>query len=160
VTIRRFRYEPNTEQRLLQPFGLVRVSLEPARRATLAKQLSEIGSSRAAPSPSELELAEAAWSRAEQVLVAAPQGSGYRVSLVDVPSGRPIRAQLVSGSADRGAVQRSVCEVLGENCETSHGIPWYVWPLAGAVVLGGVITTAVILENNRDTRFCPPAGCR
>jgi PEGA domain len=159
VTIRRFRFEPNTEQRLLQPFGLVRVSLEPARRTTLAEQLAAVQ----APPRDELELALAQWSRAEQLIVATPQqpaSSGYKLSLVETGTGKSVRTTAVSASADGAAVRRSVCEVLGESCEVSRGIPWYVWPLAGAVVVGGVVTTGVILENNRDTRFCPPAGCR
>jgi hypothetical protein len=164
VTIRRFRYEPNTEQRLLQPFGLVRASLEPARRTTLAEQLAAVQASRGpAPSREELELALAQWSRAEELLIAAPQpppASGYKFSLVEASSGKSIRAVGVGASADGASIRRSVCEVLGESCDVSRGVPWYVWPLAGAVVVGSVVTTAVILENNRDTRFCPPAGCR
>jgi hypothetical protein len=164
VTIRRFRYEPNTEQRLLQPFGLVRASLEPARRSTLAEQLTALQAGRGpAPPRDELELALTQWSRAEQLLVAAPQqlpASGYKLSLFEAGSGKSVRTAAVSASADSVSVRRSVCEVLGESCDVSRGVPWYVWPLAGAVVVGGVVTTAVILENNRDTRFCPPAGCR
>ena len=108
-------------------------------------------------------MAEAVWSRAEQVLFASPQegaSKGYKLSLVEAATGRPIRTGTVSAGADGSAVQRSVCQVLGESCEVSRGVPWYVWPLAGAVIVGGVVTTAVILENNRDTRFCPPSGCR
>jgi hypothetical protein len=164
VTIRRFRYEPTTELHLLQPFGLVRVSLDPARRSTLSDQLSAIQAGRAPPPPpDELELARAQWSRAEQVLVASPQpvrANGYRFSLVDAGSGRLLRSTTCAPSPDNASLQRSLCDVLGESCETPRGIPWYVWPLAGAVVAGGIVTTAVILENNRDTRFCPPAGCR
>jgi hypothetical protein len=164
VTIRRFRYESNTEQRLLQPFGLVRVSLEPARRTTLAEQLAAVEAGRVPQPPrEELELAVAQWSRAEQLLFAVPQqppSSGYKLSLVEAASGKAVRSAAVGASADSVVVRRSVCEVLGESCEVSRGIPWYVWPLAGAVVVGGIVTTAVILENNRDTRFCPPAGCR
>jgi hypothetical protein len=167
VTLRRFRFEANTEQRFLQPSGIIRVELDPARRTTLAEQLSEIQLGRApAPSREELELAEASWSRAEQVLMLLPPGGSgpnanvYRLSLVEIGSGRPVRTVLVPASADEAAVRRSVCDALGESCDVSRGIPWYVWPLAGAVVIGGVVTTAVILENNRDTRFCPPVGCR
>jgi hypothetical protein len=164
VTIRRFRFEPNTEQRLLQPFGLVRASLEPARRSTLAEQLAAVQAGRGpAPPRDELELALAQWSRAEELLVAAPQqapSSGYKFSLVEAGTGKSIRSLAVSASADPASMRQSVCEVLGESCQVSRGIPWYVWPLAGAVVVGGVVTTGVILENNRDTRFCPPAGCR
>jgi hypothetical protein len=164
VTIRRFRFEPNTEQRLLQPFGLVRASLDPARHTTLAQQFLDIQEHRApAPPPEELELARAQWSRADQVLVASsqePTAKGYKLSLLDTTSGKPIRSVAVSGSANDAAVRRSVCEVLGETCDVSRGVPWYVWPLAGAVLVGGAVTTGVLLENGRDTRFCPPAGCR
>ena len=86
--------------------------------------------------------------------------SGYKLSLVETGTGKSVRTAAVSASADGTAVRRSVCEVLGESCEVARGIPWYVWPLAAAVVVGGVVTTTVILDNNRDTRFCPPAGCR
>src|SRR5260370_41085672 len=97
------------------------------------------------------------------MLVAAPQpvrANGYRLSLVEVPSGRLLRSVGCPPARDDAAIRRSLCDALGEPCETSSGIPWYVWPLAGAVVVGGVVTTAVILATNRDTRFCPPAGCR
>jgi hypothetical protein len=164
VTIRRFRFEPNTERRLLQPSGIVRVILEPARRSTLSDQLATIRLGKTASPPvEELRLAEAIWSRAEQVLTVARQdGSrpGYVLSLAEGSSGQLVRSSTIAGPLDQAAIRRSVCDVLGETCETSRGIPWYVWPLAGAVVVGGIVTTAVILVNNRDTRFCPPAGCR
>jgi hypothetical protein len=82
------------------------------------------------------------------------------LSLAEGATGKLVRSATVSRSADNASLRRAVCDVLGETCETSRGIPWYVWPLAGAVVVGGVVTTTVILENNRDTRFCPPVGCR
>jgi len=164
VTIQRFRYEPNTEQRFLQPLGLVRVNLEPARRSTLSDQLAAVSSGRLpAPPPDELRLAQAVWSRAEQVLtVSRDEGAlgGYRMLLAEGATGKVVRSTVVTPQADNALLRHAVCDVLGETCEVSRGIPWYVWPLAGAVVLGGVITTAVILENNRDTRFCPPVGCR
>ena len=103
------------------------------------------------------------WSRAEQVLTVAPAegASGvYKLSLSEAASGKPIRSVAFAKTADETAVRRSVCDVLGETCELPRGIPWYVWPLAGAVLVGGVVTTTVVLENNRDTRFCPPSGCR
>ena len=157
VTIQRFRYEPNTEQRFLQPFGLVRVNLEPARRSTLSDQLAAVSSGRLpAPPPDELRLAQAVWSRAEQVLtVSRDEGAmgGYRMLLAEGATGKVVRSTMVTPQADNALLRHAVCDVLGETCEVSRGIPWYVWPLAGAVVLGGVITTAVILENNRDTRF-------
>jgi len=164
VTIQRFRYESNTEQRFLQPFGLVRVNLEPARRSTLSEQLAAISSGRLlAPSTDELRLAQAVYSRAEQVLTVSHDegaGGGYRMSLAEGATGKIVRSAIVAPHADNASLRHSVCDVLGETCEVSRGIPWYVWPLAGAVVVGGVITSAVILENNRDTRFCPPVGCR
>jgi hypothetical protein len=163
VTLRRFRYESNTEQRLLQPFGLVRVNLEPARRSTLGAQLFAVRHARAPmPSADELFLAEAAWSRAEQVVgISRPDANAnYRLALTETATGKVLRQLTLSRSADSAATRRTVCDLIGETCEASTGIPWYVWPLAGAVVAGGIVTTTVVLENNRDTRFCPPSGCR
>jgi hypothetical protein len=163
VTIRRFRFEPNTEQRFLQPFGVVRVNLDPARRSTLSAQLYAVRYERApAPSAEELFLAEAAWSRAEQVVTVgrADQSGAYRHSLTQTATGKTLRTVSLPRNADDASTRRTVCNLLNETCEASAGIPWYVWPLAGAVVVGGIVTTGVILENNRDTRFCPPSGCR
>jgi hypothetical protein len=164
VTIQRFRYESNTEQRFLQPSGIVRVNLEPARRSTLSEQLAAISAGRTpAPPADELRLARAVWSRAEQLLTVSRgtgMAAGYRLTLTEAATGNFVRSTAVAPSSDRTSMRLAVCDVLGETCEISHGIPWYVWPLAGAVVIGGVVTTGVVLENNRDTRFCPPAGCR
>lgn len=163
VTLRRFRYESNTEQRLLQPFGLVRVNLEPARRSTLGAQLLAVRQKQEPlPPPDELYLAEAAWSRAEQVvgISRADANANYRLALTETATGKLLRSVTLSRTADDGSTRRIVCDLLGETCEAPAGIPWYVWPLAGAVVAGGIVTTAVILENNRDTRVCPPSGCR
>jgi hypothetical protein len=164
VTFRRFRFEPNTEQRFLQPLGLLRVKLEPAHRSTLNAQLARIERHQAAvASDEELLLAKAVLARAEQLLLVsngpAPTDS-YRLTLLDAPTGQVIRASTLEGSADDAATKRMVCEVLGEECTVSVGAPWYVWPLAGAVLVAGIITTVVIAENGRDTRFCPPSGCR
>jgi hypothetical protein len=142
---------------------LVRVNLEPARRSTLGTQLLAVRQAQmAAPSAEEILLAEAAWSRAEQVLSVTPTSPAgpYRLSLTETANGKPLRSVSLARSADEAATRRAVCDLLGETCEAPRGIPWYVWPLAGAVIVGGVVTTAVILENNRDTRFCPPSGCR
>jgi len=163
VTLRRFRYESNTEQRFLQQFGLVRVNLEPARRSTLGAQLLAVRQAQAPmPSADEIFLAEAAWSRAEQVLSVAPTnpGGAYRLSLTETANGKVIKSVPLARSADEAATRRAVCDLLGETCEAPRGIPWYVWPLAGAVIVGGVVTTTLVLENNRDTRFCGPSGCR
>jgi hypothetical protein len=163
VTLRRFRYESNTEQRFLQQFGLVRVNLEPARRSTLGAQLLAVRQGQAPmPSHDEIFLAEAAWSRAEQVLNLAPEraGGGYRLSLRETANGKMLKSVALAGGADEAATRRAVCDLLGETCEAPRGIPWYVWPLAGAVIAGGVVTTALVLDANRDTRICPPSGCR
>jgi hypothetical protein len=163
VTIRRFRYEPHTEQRFLQPFGMVRVNLDPARRSTLGTQLLAVRQGQAPPPPAdEFFLAQAAWSRAEQVVtVGRPDAIGaQRLWLTETATGKTLRSASLPKSADDATTRRVSCDLLGETCEASAGVPWYVWPLAGAVIVGGVVTTAVILENNRDTRFCPPSGCR
>jgi hypothetical protein len=161
VTVRRFRYEPNTEERLLQPSGLVRVVLDPAHRQTLRDQLAAVSKGERVD-PAEIALARAAWSRAEQLVEvsSAPGASGYRLKLIDVLTGRPVRSGGLARAADGSAVRSSVCALLDEPCEVSRGIPWYVWPLAGAALVGGVVTTIVVLENSRQTRFCPPSGCR
>lgn len=163
VTIRRFRFESNTEQRFLQPFGVVRVNLEPARRSTLGAQLFAVRHGQApSATAEEIFLAEAAWSRAEQVLSvgASDGGAPYRLGLTETATGKTLRTGALARSADDATTRRAVCDLLGETCEASSGIPWYVWPLAGAVIVGGIVTTYVVLENNRDTRFCPPSGCR
>jgi hypothetical protein len=164
VTFRRFRYEPHTERRFLQPLGLVRETLEPAHRLTLGVQLAELERQKAAPPPEEeVLLAQAVLARAEQLLLVSPgqpPASAYRLSLLDASSGRQVRQASLARSADDEATKHAVCDVLGEPCTVSASIPWYVWPLAGALLVGGIVATAVIVENRRDTRFCPPAGCR
>jgi hypothetical protein len=164
VTFRRFRFEPNTELLFLQPLGLVKVSLEPARRTTLGVQLTQIERHEMPPGPpEEMFLAKAAWAHAEQLLLVSPgpvPTDTYDLTLLDAPTGKTIHAASVERSADEATAKRLVCEVLGEECTVSAGAPWYVWPLAGAALVAGIITTVVIAENGRDTRFCPPSGCR
>jgi hypothetical protein len=165
VTVRRFRFETNTEQRLLQPSAVVRINLEPARRSTLGEQLAAVRAGMRggdAPSPDELRLAAATWSRAEQVFAVSTDDktATYRLTLIDAPSGRVLRAATAARGATDAALRTSVCGALGEICEPQRGIPWYVWPLAGAVLVAGAVTTAIVLNNNRDTRFCPPSGCK
>ena len=127
VTIQRFRYEPNTEQRFLQPFGLVRVNLEPARRSTLSDQLAAISSSRLpAPPTDELRLAQAVWSRAEQVLtISRDEGAlgGYRMLLAEGATGKVVRSTRVTPQADSTSLHHAVCDVLGETCEVVAGHP-------------------------------------
>jgi hypothetical protein len=163
VTIRRFRFESNTEQRFLQPFGIVRVNLEPARRSTLSTQLFAVRHAQApAPPADEIFLAEAAWSRAEQVVSVSrvDQAGPYRLALTETATGKTLRTGSLPRAANDAATRHAVCDLLGETCEASGGVPWYVWPLAGAVIVGGIVTTTVVLENNRDIRFCAQSGCR
>jgi hypothetical protein len=161
VSVQRFRYETNTEVRLLQPSASVRINLEPARRDTLAAQLAALGQAGAEhPSEQELTLARAGYARAEQVIFAAPGAQdGVALSLLDVASGRTLRT-LQGGHADHEALRKALCDLLHERCDPPKKIPWYVWPLAGAVVAAGAVTAIVLLQNDRDTRFCPPSGCR
>ena len=70
----------------------------------------------------------------------------------------------VSRSDDDDTLRRAVCEALGETCEVkSRGIPWYVWPIGGLALAGGVVSAVFIANANRDYRFVAcPAGmvCR
>ena len=64
-------------------------------------------------------------------------------------------------SSDDDALTEGVCALLGEVCAPPpRGIPWYLWPIAGAAVVGGAITTGFLVDAARDTRFCPANGCR
>lgn len=169
VTLRRFRYDTRTERRVLTPGSTARFALEPARRAALGEQLAALSDPRAQAAPDatprprddEIRLARAAWSRAEQLVLLAPGGaSAVRIEILDAATGAPIRRTAAAG-LDDAALRRAVCDALGEVCEApSRGIPWYVWPIAGAAIVGGVVTTALIAINDRDVRVCGPSGCR
>lgn len=163
VTARRFRFEPHTERAVLQPSGVVRIALDPAQRATLREQLAALPPAGAArPGGDELLLARAAWSRAEQAVAIAGAGAGRaRVRVIDVATGQPLRAADADLASGGDALRRAVCDALGETCEVKpRGAPWYVWPLAGAAVVGGVVSAALLVNAGRDYRFCPPSGCR
>jgi hypothetical protein len=163
VTLRRFRFEPRTERVLLVPSSRVTFALEPAGRGALREQLAAIarpGSSR--PRPEELRLATAVWAGADQVLVAARDRRSTQaltLRLLDATSGRTLRTGRVTDSLDDDELTRGVCRALGASCEPSGGVPWYVWPIAGAAVVGGVAAALLIADKNRDVRFCPPSGC-
>lgn len=161
VTLRRFRYEPHTQRTLLQPGGALKIVLETARRETLREQL-EAPATNTKPSPREDMLAMALWSRAEQVVLMEKGGLGsIKLSLLDAATAQLIRSGQVQAGADEAAFRKSVCGVLGENCDIkSGGVPWYVWPIAGAALVGGVVSAALIADANREYRFCPSAGCR
>jgi hypothetical protein len=159
VTTRRFRFEPRTERTVLQPPGVARSVLDPASRGTLRDQLAAIGAGAVpSPPPEELTLARAVWSRAEQVVdvAALPAAPGsYRVRVLDALTGEVLNAAKTSRGDDEDAVRRAVCEALGETCEVKpRGVPWYVWPITGAAVVSAVVSAVVIVNANRDYRYC------
>ncbi|MCB9586103.1 MAG: PEGA domain-containing protein [Polyangiaceae bacterium] len=154
VTLRRFRFELLTERILLQPSGRVQLSMEVARPTTLAAQLVS-GKPRAA-STHEKQLAVALWSRAEDVLeLKHLPRRRIELSLWDAASGKRVRH--TQGPAKD--LEALACRVLGESCREETGVPWYVWPLAGAVVVGGTVATIAVARSERDLKFCPPRGC-
>jgi PEGA domain len=157
VTTRRFRFEAHTERAVLQPSGLVRVVLDPAGRGTLRDQLAAVAAGAgAAPSDDELRLARAVWSRAEQVVDVEPRGpASCRVQVLDAITGQALKGAQIARADDDDAVRRAVCEALGETCEIKpHGVPWYVWPIAGAALVGGVVSAVVVVNSNRSYRYC------
>jgi hypothetical protein len=160
VTARRFRFEPHTELEVLQPSGGVRVVLDPAQRGTLRDQLAGVASGALSPPEEEMRLARAVWSRAEQVVTLAPSGAGAtRVRILDALTGQSLRSVQLARGVEEDALRRIVCDALGETCEArSRGVPWYVWPIAGAAVIGTVVSTALIVNANRGYTFvsCPP----
>jgi hypothetical protein len=159
VTARRFRFELHTERVVLQPGSAARVVLDPAGRSALRDQLASAG---VAPPPAEeLRLARALWSRAEQVVaVRAGAGTGYDVQVLDASSGQVLKTAHVSRADDDDALRKEVCDALGETCEVkSRGVPWYVWPIGGLAVVGGVVSAVLIASSNRSYRFVAcPAG--
>jgi hypothetical protein len=170
VTVRRFRFEPHTVLTPLQPQSAVRMVLDPAQRATLREQLAGVLGGRDAPSEEEMRLARAVWSRAEQVVTIAPAG-GYaaatskgaaRITVLDALTGQSLRGAPIAAGSDDDAIRRGVCDALGETCEPrARAVPWYVWPIAGVAVVGGVISTAFLVNANRQYTFVAcPAGKR
>jgi hypothetical protein len=169
VTTRRFRFEPHTERTVLQPSGVARVVLDPAGRGTLRDQLAALGAGTLAATDDDLRLARAVWSRAEQLVDVAPvpagppatmgeapkAGGAFRVRVLDAITGQALKSAPLARGDDEDAIRRSVCEALGETCEVkARGVPWYVWPIAGAAVVGGVVSATLIVNANRDYRYC------
>ncbi len=158
VTARRFRFEPHTERAVLQPSGAARMVLDPAGRGALREQLAALAAGTFTPSPEELRLARAVWSRAEQVVDLRPEGSAYRVQVLDAITGQVLKGAQVSRADDDNALRRAVCDALAETCEVKpRGIPWYVWPIAGVATAGGVVSAVFIVNANRQYRYvaCP-----
>jgi hypothetical protein len=162
VTFRRFRFEPVTELRFLQPTATLEVALEPARRSTLSEQLASLASQKDSPPRLERALAEASYSRAEQLLLAdpmLPSRDGLRLTLYDAATGATLRQKTVAEASDDKLLHAAMCGVLGESCEEAGGIPWYVWPITGVGVAGGVLSVVLLANASRDVQLCPAAGC-
>ena len=158
ITVRRFRFAPTTQVKFFQPSATLRIELDHPRRSELGADLVRVGE--AAPLL-ERQLAEAAWSRADELLIATAAGDRLTLSLYDSGSGVGLREEISLGTSD-DELRTALCRVLGEPCapvEADGGIPWYVWPLAGAAVVGGVVTAAVVAETSRDIVLCPREGC-
>ncbi len=158
ITVRRFRFAPTTQVKFFQPSATLRIELDHPRRSELGADLVRVGE--AAPLL-ERQLAEAAWSRADELLLATAAGDRLTLSLYDSGSGVGLREEISLGTSD-DELRTALCRVLGEPCapvEADGGIPWYVWPLAGAAVVGGVVTAAVVAETSRDIVLCPREGC-
>jgi hypothetical protein len=164
VTLRRFRYEPRTERRMLHPGSSARFVLDTARRETLRTELSEVGAGTRAVSPSELRLGRATWSNAAQIVwLSHTEGAdgGTRVALQDVTSAAVIRTRVLPPDADDDVLRDTVCGALGEVCEPpDEGIPWYVWPITGVAVVGAAVAIGFIADSARPTLFCPSGGCQ
>lgn len=161
LTLRRFRYEPHAERTVLQPSGVVRVALEPARRETLREQLAAIAARPSdRPPPSEELLARAVWSRADQIVAISPAKQGsLHAQVIDATTGQVLRSADVRGADNDEALKRAVCGALGETCEVKRGVPWYAWPIAGAAIVGAAVSVGVIVDAARGYRFCPSRGC-
>jgi hypothetical protein len=158
VTLRRFRFEAHAQLMLLQPSGSVRLALEPAQRGTLRDQLAAVAAGAISPTADDLRLARAVWSRAEQVVAIAPLGpvpdAGCRVRVLDALTGQTLRSAQLLGRDDDDALRRAVCETLGETCEPrARGVPWYVWPIASVALVGAGVSTAFLVNANRDYKF-------
>ncbi|MBI4702622.1 MAG: PEGA domain-containing protein [Deltaproteobacteria bacterium] len=164
VTLRRFRAEPRTERRVLQPASAARFALEEVRLATLHRQLEEVAAGSRRVPAGELRLGQAQWAGAEQLLVLSARpgaAAQVRIELIDATSGKSVRSPralaLGASEEDLGA---AVCAVLGESCAPpSAGIPWYVWPLAGIALVGGAVALGFGLDSAREAVFCPRGGC-
>lgn len=157
VTMRRFRFESHTELAVLQPSGVVRVVLDPARRSTLREQLSAYAGGREqAIGEEELRLARAVWSRAEQVLSMDRAAAGsLALKVVDAVSGEVVRSTVVARPAEDDALRRGVCEALGETCvASSRGVAWYVWPISGLALAGAVVSATFVVNAERSYRYC------
>ncbi len=173
VGLRRARFEPTTLVRFLQPSATVRVELDPLRRSALGQELAAAAAAEAlsgepakgaASAAWERQIALAAWSRADELLVAEPLAAprvGVALRLYGASDGVLVRESVVADAADADAVGLATCKLLGGPCDESGSIdvPWYVWPLAGLAIAGGVVTGVVLAQSSRDIVLCPSTGC-
>ncbi len=158
ITVRRFRFAPLTQAKFFQPSATLHIELDPPRRSELGLQLLQIGDGVPAL---ERQLAEAAWSRADELLLANSTANGLALTLYDSGSGALLR-EVATAELSTDGLHEALCRVFGEPCapvESEAGIPWYVWPLAGAALVGGIVTAAVLAETSRDVILCPREGC-
>ncbi len=162
LTLRRFRFESQTNHTLLHPGAKIRLVLSSARTATLRQQLSEVGTGTRKVPIDELRAARSLWSKAPQlVLLSKPIGpaASVRISLIDANTTKELKSVVVPVSADDESLRSAVCGLLGEQCEPPGGIPWYVWPIAGAAAIGAGVTIGFMVDAARDSQFCPRTGC-
>jgi hypothetical protein len=164
VTLRRFRHDAETNQALLQPGSKLRFVLAGAHRDTLREQLGAVAEGELKVPASELRLAQALWSGADELfLLARPRGpaAAIRVSLLDAETGRRIRSDTLPASADDDTLRRRVCAVLGEQCDPpAEGVsPHLIWPFAVAAAIGAAIVIGFVVDGQRETVFCPSGGC-
>lgn len=165
VTLRRFRYEPETTQALMQPGSALRIVLATAQRDTLRRQLAEVRSGTRRAPVGELALARAALSGAEELILLQPatgprRTASARIQVVEPESGTRVRRELVDAAADDETLHATVCTALAAVCpEDEGGIPWYVWPIVGAALTGGSVALGYYLDSRRTTAFCPAGGC-
>ncbi len=163
VTLRRFRYEPQTTQALLQPGSKVRFVLGHAERRTLRAQLGEVRDGVRKVSAHELDLASASWAGAQQLVrLSKPAGPSIaiRVALIDALTGRSVRTRTLPTAAGHDAVRENVCALLGDKCPDESGVnPHLIWPFAVVAAIGAAIAIGFIVDSQRDTVFCPMDGC-
>jgi hypothetical protein len=164
VTLRRFRFDPETNQALLQPGSRLRFVLAAAHRDTLREQLALVAEDQLRVRAAELRLAHAVWSGAsELIILSKPRGPSLaiRVSLLDAETGRRVRSQTIATSADDDTLRQGVCTVLGEQCDPpASGVsPHLIWPFAVAAAIGAAIVIGFVVDAQRETVFCPSAGC-
>ncbi len=167
VTVRRFRYEPDTRAMHLQPKTRVRLVMHPARRDTLTQQLAEVNAGKREVPAGELQLARALWSRAGQLLLLEPakgaaQQGAVSATLLGASTGATVKRRVLSPALDDDQLMLQVCALLGERCEVESSSvfasPWF-WIATGVALVGGAIAVGFAVDSQRGAVFCPSGGC-